>query len=98
MIRNAKPNYLLKLQSYIVDKSIPPGKWWRIAKSVINNKNKNDTDFPLEINGDLKYHPVEKCESLNSYFTSISTTNKTIDDVPLDIPPFPPRGIKYYYH
>jgi uncharacterized coiled-coil DUF342 family protein len=34
MIREAKKQYIIKLQNSLIDKSIPPGKWWRIAKSV----------------------------------------------------------------
>ena len=34
MIREAKKQYIIKLQNSLIDKSIPLGKWWRIAKSL----------------------------------------------------------------
>jgi hypothetical protein len=34
MIREAKKQYIIKLQNSLIDKSIPPGKWWPIAKST----------------------------------------------------------------
>lgn len=85
-IREAKEKYLCKLQSSLVDKSIPPGKWWRIAKSVMNLKSKNETDAPLVINGELKLHPIDKAESFNEYFTSITVSNKNADDLPPNCP------------
>jgi hypothetical protein len=30
MIREAKKQYIIKLQNSLINKSIPPGKWWRI--------------------------------------------------------------------
>jgi hypothetical protein len=33
MIREAKKQYIIKLQNSLIDKSIPPGKWWRITIS-----------------------------------------------------------------
>ena len=90
LIREAKDNYLSKLQSSLIDKTIPPGKWWRIAKSVMNLQNKSDTDSPLIINGDLKIHPLDKADSFNDYFTSISVTDKNADDLPPDYPPTSP--------
>lgn len=38
LLRNAQRNYKIKLANQLVDKSIPPGKWWRIAKSVTRLK------------------------------------------------------------
>jgi hypothetical protein len=34
MIREAKKQYIIKLQNSLIDKSIPPGKWWRIEKLI----------------------------------------------------------------
>ena len=34
MIRVAKKQYIIKLQNSLIDKSIPPGMWWRIAKCL----------------------------------------------------------------
>ncbi|CAG2235036.1 unnamed protein product [Mytilus edulis] len=45
LVRKAKDDYKCKLTSQLIDKNIPPGKWWRIAKSVSNfTKNR---DSPL---------------------------------------------------
>ena len=35
MIREAKKQYIIKLQNSLIDKSIPPGKWWRIFKECL---------------------------------------------------------------
>lgn len=34
LVRKSRREYKAKLVSQLVDKSIPPGKWWRIAKSM----------------------------------------------------------------
>jgi hypothetical protein len=34
LVRLAKEEYKKKLTSQLTDNTIPPGKWWRIAKSV----------------------------------------------------------------
>jgi hypothetical protein len=44
MIREAKKQYIIKLQNSLIDKSIPPGKWLRIAKSVSKFKSTNTTN------------------------------------------------------
>ena len=53
MIREAKQQYIIKLQNSLIDKSIPPGKWWRIAKSVSKFKSTNSTNTPIKVNGDI---------------------------------------------
>jgi hypothetical protein len=35
-VRKAKDEYENKLTSELLHKDIPPGKWWRIAKSISN--------------------------------------------------------------
>jgi hypothetical protein len=47
MIREAKKQYIIKLQNLLIDKSIPPGKWWRIAKSVSKFKSTNTTNMAI---------------------------------------------------
>ena len=47
MIRVAKKQYIIKLQNSLIDKSIPPGKWWRIAKNVSKFKSTNTTNTPF---------------------------------------------------
>jgi hypothetical protein len=36
LVRKAKDEYKNKLTSELLNKDIPPGKWWRIAKSISN--------------------------------------------------------------
>ncbi|CAG2246333.1 DNA2 [Mytilus edulis] len=36
LVRKAKEDYKCKLTSQLIDKNIPPGKWWRIAKYKSN--------------------------------------------------------------
>ena len=43
MVRTEKNKYKQKLTSQIRDKSIPPGKWWRIVKSLSKCNNKKST-------------------------------------------------------
>jgi hypothetical protein len=53
---------LSESQNSLIDKSIPPGKWWRIAKSVSKFKSTNTTNTPIKVNGDLFFHPVDKAK------------------------------------
>ena len=68
MIREAKKQYIIKLQNSLIDKSIPPDKWWRIAKSVSKFKSTNTTNTPIKVNGDIFFHPIDKANSINNYF------------------------------
>ena len=88
MIREAKKQYIIKLQNSLIDKSIPPGKWWRIAKSVSNFKNVNTTNTPIKVNGDIFFHPIDKANAINNYFTSVSDIHIE-PDLP-DVPPLAP--------
>jgi hypothetical protein len=36
LVRKAKDEYKNKVTSELLNKDIPPGKWWRIAKSISN--------------------------------------------------------------
>jgi hypothetical protein len=46
LVRKAKDEYKNKLTSEILNKDIPPGKWWRIAKSISNfTKARDPTPF-----------------------------------------------------
>ena len=59
MIREVKRQYLIKLHNSLVDKSIPPGKWWRIAKNFCKFTNRSSTNTPIKVNGDILVHSVE---------------------------------------
>lgn len=87
LIRQAKQNYLNKLQNTLSDKSIPPGKWWRIAKSISNFSNKSSSSQPFKIGGNTIIHPMDKAEALNNFFCSISNSTAEVDDSDPDLPP-----------
>ncbi|CAG2220486.1 unnamed protein product [Mytilus edulis] len=72
LVRKAKEDYKCKLTSQLIDKNIPPGKWWRIAKSVSNfTKNRDSPPF-LEHDGQIFIHPLDKSEILNNHFADIA--------------------------
>ena len=48
LVREAKTEYRNKLTSQLMDKSIPPDKWWRIAKSVCKLNNFNKVSPPIK--------------------------------------------------
>lgn len=56
----------------MIDKTIPPGKWWRIAKSVCNMHKCNSVIPPLKHSGRIVIHPADKCDVFNRYFANIS--------------------------
>ena len=35
-------------------------------------KSTNTTNTPIKVNGDIFFHPVDKANSINNYFTSVS--------------------------
>lgn len=88
LIREAKKSYIIKLQNSLVDKTIPPGKWWRIAKTVCKFNSTNTVNSPIHSNGEILIHPAEKANFINNYFTSISNIEEE-PDLP-DIPPLSP--------
>ena len=49
-IRSSRQNYNKKLSEHI-NKSIPPGKWWRIVMSLSKLNNKHTPLPPLKVNG-----------------------------------------------
>ena len=73
LVREAKNEYLSKLHNTLVDKTIPPGKWWRVAKSICQFKNRTTTSSLIKVNNNIMTHPFDKSNALNEYFTSIST-------------------------
>ncbi|CAG2230882.1 unnamed protein product [Mytilus edulis] len=88
LVREAKRQYLINLHNSLVDKSIPPGKWWRIAKSVCKFKNKESQNSPIKVNGEILIHPIEKATAINDYFCSISRFD-TEPQLP-NVPPLAP--------
>ncbi|VDI01051.1 Hypothetical predicted protein [Mytilus galloprovincialis] len=72
LVRQSKEQYKQKLTKEITDKNIPPGKWWRIVKSISKlSKSREPTPF-LKSEGQIFLHPVNKAELLNSHFSNIS--------------------------
>ena len=53
-----------------MDKSIPPDKWWRIAKSVCKLNKCNIVSPPIKHEGRIIIHPSEKC-----HYRAKSTNN-----------------------
>ena len=49
LVREAKNEYSFKLQNTLVDKTIPPGKWWRVDKSICQFKNRTTTSSPIKV-------------------------------------------------
>ncbi|XP_062597887.1 uncharacterized protein LOC134259306 [Saccostrea cucullata] len=83
-IRKSREKYNKKISS-MIDKSIPPGKWWRIVKSI-SKLNKNYEPIPpLKSKGKLIFHPVEKATVLNKYFAQVSSITHE-PDIPLHGP------------
>ena len=86
MIKGAKSNYISKLKNSLADKNIPPGKWWKIAKSIAKINNKENESYPIKLNNDTLIHTVDKAETLNNFFSSISTSSLNLPDLQ-DVPP-----------
>ena len=83
-----KKQYLVKLHNSLVDKTIPPGKWWRVAKSICKLNNRATSNIPIKRNGELLIHPIEKATAINEYFCSVSRC-EVEPDLP-NVPPFSP--------
>ena len=93
-IRCSRDRYNKKLTSQI-DKTIPPGKWWRIIKSLTKLTNSYKPLPPIKSSGQTLFHPIEKANVLNNYFADISS----LDDEP-DIPlhgPGPPNHMENFF-
>ena len=86
MVRKAKNKYKQKITSQIQDKSIPPGKWWRIVKSLTKCTKKCKPSTPLDSNGKILIHPIDKADELNKYFAKISHVDNCNE------PTLPPQG------
>ena len=72
LVREAKTEYRNKLTSQLMDKSIPPDRWWRIAKSVCKLNKCNKVSPPIKHEGRIIIHTSEKCDIFNKYFADIS--------------------------
>jgi hypothetical protein len=54
VVREAKTECKNKLTSQLIDKSIPPDKWWRIAKSVCKLNKCNKVSPPIKHEGRIQ--------------------------------------------
>ena len=79
LVRETKDEYKNKLTSELLNKDIPPGKWWRIAKSISNFTKARDPPPFLEHDGQICIHPSNKVEILNTHFSNIAN----IDNEPV---------------
>ena len=76
---------MVKLHNSLVDKTIPPGKWWRIAKNICKFSNRSTGNIPIKQRGEILVHPAEKASAFNNYFCSVSRC-----DVEPELPNVPP--------
>ena len=96
-VREVKTKYLFKLPNTLVDlKTIPPGKWWRFAKSICHFKNRTTTSSTIKVNNNIMTRPFDKSNALNEYFTSISTLDNE-PELP-DLPPLSPCELSDSYN
>lgn len=79
LVRVVINEYVSKLPNILVDKTIPPGKWWRVAKSICQIKNITTTSSPINANNIIMTHHFDKSNALNVYFTSISAPHNEPD-------------------
>ena len=49
-----------------INKSIPPGKWWRTVKSLSKLNNNHKPLPPLKVDGQTLFHPIDKANALNT--------------------------------
>ena len=73
LVREDKNEYISKFLNTLVDNTIPPGKWWGVAKSICQIKNRTTTSSPINANNNIMTHHFDKSNALNEYVTSIST-------------------------
>ena len=65
-IRSSRQNYNKQLSAQI-NKLIPPGKWWRIVKSLSKLNNKQKPLPPLKVDGHTLFHSIDKANALNNF-------------------------------
>ena len=73
LIREAKTNYIQKLQNTLSDPKTPPKQWYKLANEISSFKNKRNPPPPLKNNNNtMDIHPFDKAQTLNKHFASIS--------------------------
>jgi len=58
---------------------LPPGKWWRIDKSISNFTKARDPPYILQHDGQIVIHLFDKAEIVKLYFPDIAN----IDNEPV---------------
>ena len=93
LIREAKTNYVQKLQNTLSDPKTPPKQWYKLANEISSFKNKRNPPPPLKNNNNtLDIHPFDKAQTLNKHFASIS---KVENPPPLpEEDPLPPYSLE----
>ena len=72
LIREAKTQYIQKLQENLADPKTPIKQWYKIANEISSLKNKTNPPPPLKNNQSFDIHPVDKANTLNKHFANIS--------------------------
>ena len=89
-IKQAKLDYYTHLIGKINDSVSCGKKWWKLVKSL-NGGNGKPLIPDLLINNELIHDLKRKCDILNEYFTSQSTVDDSVADLPeinMDCPEF----------
>ena len=79
LVRKAKDEYKNKLTSELLNKDIPPGKWWEIAKCISNFTKARDPPSFLEHDDEIFIYPSDNAEILNTHFSNISNIDNEPD-------------------
>ena len=79
LVRKGKDEYKHKLTSELLNKDIPPGKRWQIAKSISIFTKARDPPSFLEHDGQIFIHPSDKAEILNTHFSNIANIENEPD-------------------
>ena len=82
LIRTTKELYMQKLEQSLNNPNISSSKWWKTARTILKVNNKSSIIPPLNHNGDVLFHPLDKAECLVDYFSTISTSSDNIDPLP----------------
>lgn len=72
IIREAKSDYNKKLEEKIADPNLSPKDWYRLVNDITKLKNKHNPQPPLCKNNQVHIHPIDKAQTLNEHFASIS--------------------------
>lgn len=65
------------------------GKWWRIAKSIAKISKKQEPTPPMKAHGRIYFHPRDKANVFNEFFSKIYTLDNE--------PDLPPQGSGPHY-